>query len=1339
MHRRKFIKTTGTAGLLVWLTPSNLQFLSETGKASGQNFQQPPFSAYPKVIWFWMNGNITKQGITLDLEAMKRIGISGVFSFDAGENIPKGPVEYLSKEWIGLKRHAVQEAARLGMSFVQHNCPGWSASGGPWITPQLAMQQITWSEVFVEGGRPSNIQVPRPAHYLDYYKDIAILAFPSLQGEAPLSSLLKELSGSNEKFSVRQLYEEGVTVLPQNNFPAYLQFEFREPYEAHFINFYISSLKNTTEANPEKKTSVWLQSSDDGIKFNNVVEINTGLEPGLAQGNKFITFDIPFTRAKFFRLVSDEARKYREVKFSGVARLDRFMEKAGFRFMFNGDEIPGIFTENLQVIPKTSVINPNTILELTPYLNSDGKLNWQPPEGNWTVLRIGFTPTGSQVKAAPDKGRGLECDKFSKAAFDFHFNEMMKYLLPALNEIKARIGLEIDSYEADMQNWTPEFAKEFQNRRGYDLIKYLPAVTGRVIDSVDLTESFLWDFRRTQADLIAENYYGRFTELCHQHGFSAFMQPYERGPMEEMQVGARSDEVLGEFWNGIFSVLQNNVSIQRIPKLVSSIAHVNGKKLVAAEAFTSEAGSSQWQEYPFSLKASGDHAFTRGINQLIIHCYTHQPHATAKPGLSLGSYGIHFDRTNTWWNAGRPWMNYLARCQYLLQSGLFVADLLYFTGEESHLYTKADPHELDPPLQPGFDYDLVNADTILKRMKIVNGNIVLPGGMNYRIMVFQKHKGISLRLLQKIHELVQEGMILVGEKPLQLLGIHSKDDASKFQTLVNDLWEATGGSSKRKGKGLVFRSASLNDALQQLHMLPDFLYTSRSGTASVKFIHRKEKETDVYFVINRKRNFEELVCRFRVENKLPQLWDPVTGKIVPVALYETMNGCTNIPIQLQPLASVFVVFAPPVNQATRYESVIHNAKEIISAKNFPANGIEDHKGLTNNFTISFRVKPEIDIMLKPSVYMANIKNPWTDAYAIYPPAGKNRYGNGHASCGIAVGRNGIAVWENAEVPVLVLPVEIPVAGWNHVALIYRGGTPEVYVNGRFIKRGNKSQLIVHPALGKDAIPEEGSFFIGDMTMPVLHNQSLNADQVSKLSEMEPLFEWNDPPVIPTEKNKKPALLIRKNGSYTLKGKTKTNRFNITNIEGDIFLQDSWQVQFPGGASAPSQIIVNKLSSLHLHGDNGVKYFSGTAAYSTHFILPDHRLLPDKLLFLDLGRVEVIAEVIVNEKNLGIFWTRPYRIDITKAVKAGRNKLVVRVTNLWINRLIGDEQAEGSADHYNEDGSLRSLPRWFVEGKQKPRDGRISFTAWKHYSKNAPLTESGLIGPVVIQTAILKSI
>jgi hypothetical protein len=1360
MKRRTFLKNSSAAGLVALITPTGIIRRSSQMPDAGSlatNFLTPPASARPQTWWHWMNGNVTADGITRDLEAMQQIGLGGFQNFDAGTGIPKGPVQYLSPEWLKLKEHTIKEAERLGLEFTMHNCPGWSSSGGPWITPELAMQQVTWSEAYVDGGKTVTLTLPKPLTRLGYYRDVQVLAFPSLPGEVSLPKLIRQVTASNGAVDSKLLSGEsleGATIRPaEGTKSAYLQLEFNEPFEARSIAFVSKSVPGASESGGQGGfgggPAFTLEASDDGSQFRKVAAGTLSR----SADDDFTMKEFTATKARFFRLTTATARNLSQMRFSGTPRLTDWMKKVNT--VFNGVEVAPA-SANLDSV----AIKPESIVNITQYMDKEGALNWNAPAGQWTILRIGFTPLGALNRSAPDTGVGLECDKYSKTAITFHFNKMMVNLLPTLSSLaqKGKVGLLIDSYEIGMQNWTPEFPQEFRKRAGYDLVNYLPTLTGRLVGSVDTTERFLWDFRRIQADLMADNYYGQFTELCHQHNLIAYTEPYDRGPMEEMQIGARVDVNMGEFWNGLSTLFQNNWTMRRTTKLAASIAHINGKgdekpQVVGAEAFTGEPESSRWQEYPFAMKATGDKMFTQGLNRIIFHRYAHQPHPTALPGMTMGPWGIHFDRTTTWWSVGKGWVNYLSRCQYLLQQGLFVADLAYFTGESGGLYTKVSPDELNPAPPQGHDYDLINAEVILRRVKIENQRIVLPDGMSYRVLVLQDYKTITLELLRKLRELVNQGMCLVGAKPERTLGL--RDYAAgepEFKQIVSELWGNINGTTlteNRVGKGSVYWGVPLLTVLEKLSVKPDFEVSSRSGDAPITYIHRQIGQTDLYFLANQRRTTEELVCTFRVNGRQPELWDANTGTSTALDIYEVADGRMRVPVQLDPSGSVFVVFREPV-AGKQLQSVLKDAKQLLTTKPFPTVARTLYKDVTNNFSIAFWAKPESNVMLSTRNFMDNIADPWTDYYTIYPPSGNDLYGEGHETCGLTVGRNGVAVWHHgAGKPAFILAAPTAISGWSHIALVYQAGAPSVYVNGKLIQRGESNGRPIHPGIGKAYLNEGASYYNGDMSTPQLVPEVLNETQIQKLAAELPNVE-QPIPIVAIAGTKKAGLMVWQDGRYTLRDNAgRDTTFQVSGLGKAIMLTRSWQVRFPPDLGAPATITLPRLASLHTHADEGVKHFSGTATYSQTVSFPANKLGSSKRVWLDLGRVEVIAEVRVNGKEMGILWKRPYQVDVTEAIKAGTNTIEIRVTNLWPNRLIGDEYrpeeakytpgggASGFASLSN--GAIEQLPDWYQQGKPKPAGGRITFTTWKHYTKDSPLLESGLIGPVTLRVAELKSL
>jgi hypothetical protein len=1344
MDRRHFIKLSGLTSLVTMITPSGLvqTYFVEQLSELDQRFKNPTGDALPYTMWFWMNGHVTREGITKDLEAMKRVGIGGVFNFDAGTGIPKGPVEYLSAEWLELKVHAVSEAARLGMAFTMHNCPGWSSSGGPWITPDKAMQQVTWSETFIKGAKEIKIRLPKPFQRYDYYKEIAVLAYPSLPGEEALENILSEITNNAGIVPLKLLRKTDYSLEAHSEqSTAWLQFKFNEPVNLKALSF-LTERRMQEKVETEEK--ILIEVSDNGIDFKTIHTAHLHNDAHHKELLKSVQTDLAEIKATYIRFKSDHSRNYKQICFSQSGKFEDWKKRANF--LYNG-------TGKKEIKDESNLISFGEVQDLSSNMNEEGELRWSAPDGNWTILRMGYTPVGEINHAAPDSGVGLECDKYSQEAISFHFKKMMEILLPAMELLvkEGRMGLEIDSYEVGMQNWTPGFENIFRENNQYDIYKFLPALTGRLVTSIDTTGRFLLDLRRTQADLIADNYYGKFNQLCKEQKIISFIQPYDRGPMEEMQIGSRADSVMGEFWNGLSSIFQNNLMMRRTCKLASSIAHVNAQKITGAEAFTGEPESARWQEYPFMMKATGDKAFASGINRMIIHRFAHQPYENALPGMTMGPWGIHFDRTNTWWEQGSGWLKYLARCQSLLQQGLFVADLAYFTGEDPGVYTVVNREELNPPPPVGYEYDLINSEVLIKKAKVVNGRLTLPDGMSYKILILQKYKFISLELLQKLEYFVRAGLIVVGAPPDSYPGLTATEDTQeKFKEIVSNLWGKEQENIERKvGQGSVIWGKPLAKVLNAMNLLPDFEYSSLSGDAPVFYLHRKTEKEEIYFISNQRRSREEIVAGFRVGNKKPMQWNALTGTVVEIPVYELKEGRIKIPLSLEPYGSMFIVFREETFRSG-IKSISLGQKKIWHTEDFPKVERKLYPQIQNNFTISFWAKPELMVMLRTDNFMEYVKDPWTDYYAVYPTSGKMLYGKGHATAGLTVGRNGIAVWEHAdERPVMTLAAPAVLSGWSHIAMVYEEGIPSVYLNGKFIEKGKISENNVHPGTEQVYLSEGASYYNGDMTTPEIYDKPLSVDKIKAIVRASyKTLNFSKPVVELSEKNKN-SLLFYENGKYILEHEDRLQEVNISDVKNDIILNGAWEIKFPEALGAPEKISIPGLRSLHEHPDPGVKYFSGTATYSKKFTLPSDYLKKGQLVFVDLGRVEIIAEVFVNEKPIGLLWSRPYRVEITEALKPGVNEIKIQVTNHWVNRLIGDEQfpekdkfVSGNGNSWYAgliDGAIEELPEWYLKGKPKPKDGRITFTTWKHYTKDSPLLESGLIGPVVLQSVVLETI
>jgi hypothetical protein len=1357
MKRRAFIQGCAAGALALfgdW--PPGFQ-AAEVGDLE-EAFRNPPASARPHNWWHWMSGNISEIGITRDLEAMKRVGVKAFHIFQVGEGVPQGPVDYGSPEHLRLLKHAAREADRLGLGFAMCNGPGWTSSGGPWITPELSMQVLIWTETPVAGGQVVNTTLRQPAAKLNYYRDAMVLAFPAQPGEArPMQELLRRVSSSSGAVEAR-LFTDGdpstfVEVRPgAEGESAYLELEFTEPFEARSIT--LSSAAVPAGGPPPDFVSfesiavhpMLLEVSDDGAQFRKVCEVGVGFEGiwGLgAETNVPISVNLAATRARFFRLVSPKARRFSEIRLSGAPRIPNWASKANFQPAQNL-VAPTAPAATPVETPGGPVIDPATVLDISQYMDPQGQLNWPAPAGNWTVLRIGHTTTGAHNSPAPEGGRGLECDKFSKAAYDFHFNHFFGDLFDVIAPLAAKgmAGATIDSYEVGLQNWTAEFPQALQKRRGYDLRKYMPAMFGWVVASVEESDRFLWDIRKTQAELMEENYYGRFAENCHRHGIKAFFEPYDPGNFDEMAAGAHADMVMGEFWLGG----NNHHSI----KLAASVGHVNGKRVIGAESFTS---STRWLEYPYGMKTTGDFMFAQGLNQYVFHRYCHQPHPDVLPGMTMSVWGIHWERTNTWFEKAKGWLEYVSRCQTILQQGMFVADLLYFTGENSPQVspglTRLEPPmqalglpQLDPPPPPGYDWDAIDSDAIKTRLRIENGRIVLPDGMSYKVLVLRNENKLSLNLLSRISELVKQGMWLVGPKPEQSPSL--ADDQDELLRLAGEVWGDLNGTTVREracGKGRVFWGQPLRAVLDKLGLKPDFEFTAKAADAPINYLHRRVGEAEVYFLAGRRRQSEELVCTFRVEGKQPEVWNAVTGETAQVATYEVTEGRTRVPVRLDPAGSVFVVFRSRAG-VRRLESIAKDGTTLIATQPFAAPAAGRYREVTNNFTIGVWVKPDLDAVLpRTDVPGYSLADFWSVArcHVVYPPAGEKVYGAGHVACGFNAGRNGVALYERAGGNLTpVLSIHVPLAGWTHLAVVYKEGVPSVYVNGKLVGHGKNSGKVVHPGLG-EAYQSDGAFpYMGHMSEPELFSEVLDDARIQQLAAAG-IPNPEEPPALELAGGAKPELLFWQDGTYAWRDSGgRSSSLKISGIGKPMDIKGPWKITFPPNLGAPPEITLPELMSLHRHAETGVKYFSGTATYYKRFTLPGSPKADGKRLYLDLGWVEVIAEVKLNGKAMGSVWKPPYRVDITEAVRSGDNELEVQVVNLWPNRLIGDEQLQPEYE-YGRGGSIKKIPDWYAQGKPKPPSQRVTFCVFRHYSKDEPLLESGLIGPVRLRTAFRHAI
>lgn len=587
---------------------------------------------------------------------------------------------------------------------------------------------------------------------------------------------------------------------------------------------------------------------------------------------------------------------------------------------------------------KLDIINQDDIIDLST--NFDGKLlRWVVPEGDWMVVRYGWTCTGARTERNSDGWGGLSLDHLNPDAFKLFEKTVIKPLIDSAQSVGKSVKfLYSDSWEMGIANWTNRFPEEFHKFRGYRLDKFLPVMTGRVVESQNVSNRFLHDLRKTVGDCVAEYHYRLFSELAHQHGMG--IHPESGGPqsapVDALRVMGISDYPQGEFWAR--SNTHRVTEAARISvKQCASAAHTNGKRIVGAEGPTSI--GPQWERAPRDLKGTLDRIFCSGINRIFWQTFTSSPKEYGIPGNEYFN-GTHLNPNEIWWNKAGDFISYINRSCYLLQQGICVADVLYYYGDDvpNFVFMKEEYTELNF----GYDWDKCSKDVILNRLSISNGKIVLPDGMNYRVLVLVPEQAIDLEVLKKVEQLVKDGMTVIASRPKETTGLKNHPQADfELKMITARLWGKIDGKEITEnpyGNGRVIWGQDVNKVLAGMNVKPDLAFSSPDSKTALDYIHRSTNNSDIYFVANRHARkgindfeyryltdlpdrFEQVECKFRVSGKIPQLWNPQTGEKVPILTYREENGHTIVPLHLAPEGSVFVVFTnkEPQNHLVKIE------------------------------------------------------------------------------------------------------------------------------------------------------------------------------------------------------------------------------------------------------------------------------------------------------------------------------------------------------------------------------------------------------------------------------------
>ena len=815
-------------------------------KTLKEAFLNPPDSARPGVYWYFMDGNLSKDGMTKDLESMKKAGIRNVIFLEVNVGIPRGPVDFLSNQWQELFKHAVSECERLGIRMTLGIGPGWAGSGGPWVSPDQSMQHLVSSSIQVSGNEKLKIKLPLPQpkkpyfgegsftpelkkQWNDFYEDVAVLAFPT-----------PAINSKIEDIDEKALY-------------------YRAPY-----------------------------SSKPGVK--------------------------PF--------------------------------------------LPSLI--HYPHLPDDATISKSRILDLTDKLLPDGTLNWAVPEGNWTIMRFGRRNNGAVTRPAPVQGLGLESDKFDTVALNAHLDKYVGSILRNIGTVDtANFGglkmLHMDSWEMGSQNWTPKFRQEFIKRRGYDPLPFYPVYAGNIVESWEVSERFLWDLRQTSQELVLAYHAGQVKKYAHRYGLGLSIEPYDMNPTADLELGSVANIPMCEFWSKGYGFNSSFSCIE-----ATSIAHINGIPVVQAEAFTAD-GSEAWKQYPGSMKNQGDWAFAAGINRFFYHTFEHKPLADSlRPGMTMGPYGVHWDRKQTWWPMVSDYHTYISRCQYILQQGKSVADILYLTPEGAPQVflppSSAIAGDSILPDRRGYNFDGC-APGQLYSATVKDHQIIFPGGATYRLMVLPAVETMTPALLRKIKELIKDGAVVMGNPPRKSPGLSGFPGCDQqVHSMAEDMWGSMdvplAESDHIYGKGKIIWGENLTnqnigtlypnydltaDLLNEMGVKKDF-----ESSASLRYTHRTSKDWDIYFVSNPGDHPIKANCIFRVNTGDPELWNPLTGKTRKLPEFSINDVRTTVPLQFDAYQSFFIVFAKG------------STGETVQGNNFPE--IEKIITLDGPWTVTFDPK-----------------------------------------------------------------------------------------------------------------------------------------------------------------------------------------------------------------------------------------------------------------------------------------------------------------------------------------------------------------------------------------------
>lgn len=935
-HRRKI--SAALVALLVNAAPSMAQVApfkpsaqklnAAFGEQDRQAFMKPGKVFYPETWFHFIGGNVSKKGITADLEAIAGAGTSGIMLFHGqfGGRWPKvdTPITCLSPLWEDAVKHTALESQKLGLKFSMQNCPGWAMSGGPWIKPEDAMRDLVWSRIDIAGGKGKlKIQLAKPQPsdepWRDY-KDITVLAFPRPLGDSLKPSAVKNIGKASWDDLVlgRSKNQVSLNAASANN-PNGFEINFAKDVVIRTIELpSINDMNYDWAYEPGIKIKV-----DAVLSDGKAVEImNKDLPASNFQDHIQLSLacskDISARKFKI-SIVNRHPLRVSYINFSSAAKQNNWETEAAWVLRSVGP------SDEKYDQDKKAYIDPAQIRDISSFVNAQGVLDWNAPQGEWTILRIGHVNAGKQNGPAPAEGTGWECDKLSQRGANAQFAGYIGHLSgqggPLSNGLLK--GMLMDSWECGSQTWTTDMEAEFQHKTGYQLKKWLPALFGYVLKDQETSFRFLHDWKSVINDLFTNNFYGRMSTLAKQNNLSI---TYETSagdvfPGDLLEYYKFADVPMCEFWQPLTPAFVGSLNFKPI-KPCASAARMYGKSRVAAEAFTSFALT--WDEQWQMLKEVANVNMAEGVTHLVYHTYTHTPQTDfLPPGTSFGAgIGTPFLRGQTWWKHMPALNTYFARCSYLLERGKPVSDVLWYIGDE--IDHKPDQNA---PFPAGFKYDYCNPDVLLHRLIVKNGLITTPEGINYKVLWLPATTHMLPQTLEKLNALIREGAVVVGDAPKEPVTLVGGPNAQlRFNAAVKSIWSDGKLNGKRSlGKGAIISGTSLQSALNQLKLTPDV-----SGQEAL-WVHREIDGADWYFVAAPQGKGLKGKLNFRTSGSA-ELWDPVNGTITPVTSIKE-SGHTSVWIDLPQAGSCFVVFThggkakkPVITHITSTKSIDNNWK-----------------------------------------------------------------------------------------------------------------------------------------------------------------------------------------------------------------------------------------------------------------------------------------------------------------------------------------------------------------------------------------------------------------------------